>query len=70
MVMEHKIAHHYNILNKFVLGYIKCNFGANKDISSATNDFVRGQVFKNAVGFLAKSNQPTVVNNSRATGIV
>jgi hypothetical protein len=46
-------------------GYVKCNFGANKDISSATTDFVRGQVLKNAMDMLTKpapappTNQPT-----------
>lgn len=49
-------------------GYVKCNFGANKDISSATTDFVKGQVFKNAMGILTRpSAQPTV---SKPTGIV
>ncbi len=49
-------------------GYIKCNFGANKDIKEATTDFVKGQVFKNAVDMLAKPSQ--TANSNRATGIV
>lgn len=50
-------------------GYIKCNFGASKDLKDATSDFVKGQVFKNAVNILAtQSNPPNA--GSRATGIV
>lgn len=30
-------------------GYIKCHFGANKDVKSAAQDFVKGAVMKNAV---------------------
>lgn len=30
-------------------GYIKCHFGANKDVTSAAQDFVKGAVMKNAV---------------------
>jgi hypothetical protein len=50
-------------------GYIKCNFGASKDIKEATSDFVKDQVFKNAVGILSKPSNPPV-NNTRVTGIV
>lgn len=50
-------------------GYIKCNFGASKDMKSATTDFVRAQVFKNAVDLLSKNAQPPVVQPNNA-GIV
>lgn len=30
-------------------GYIKCHFGASKDITSATQDFVKGTVIRNAM---------------------
>lgn len=52
-------------------GYIKCNFGANSDIKEATSDFVKGQVFKNAVNMLATQSNANPPNAStRATGIV
>ncbi|XP_055371111.1 uncharacterized Golgi apparatus membrane protein-like protein CG5021 isoform X2 [Condylostylus longicornis] len=35
-------------------GYIKCNFGANKDLNSAASDFVKTQIFKNAVEIMTK----------------
>uniref|UniRef100_A0A182W627 Golgi apparatus membrane protein TVP23 homolog n=1 Tax=Anopheles minimus TaxID=112268 RepID=A0A182W627_9DIPT len=39
-------------------GYIKCNFGSNANISTTTTDFVKSQVLKNAVNFMASSNKP------------
>lgn len=43
-------------------GYVKCNFGANKDLNSAATDFVKTQIFKNAVDIMTKpSTQPTTV---------
>lgn len=49
-------------------GYIKCNFGANKDLKSATTDFVRSQVLRNAVDIITKpSAQPP---NVRPAGVI
>lgn len=49
-------------------GYVKCNFGANKDFKSATTDFVRSQVLRNAMDIITKpSAQPP---NTRPSGIV
>lgn len=48
-------------------GYVKCNFGASKDLRSATTDFVRSRVLKNAVDMMSKPQQPTM---SRPTGII
>uniref|UniRef100_A0A6B2ELC2 Golgi apparatus membrane protein TVP23 homolog n=1 Tax=Phlebotomus kandelakii TaxID=1109342 RepID=A0A6B2ELC2_9DIPT len=50
-------------------GYVKCNFGENKNISSMTTDFVRTQMFKNAFDIIAKpsGSQPTT---AKPTGIV
>lgn len=50
-------------------GYIKCNFGKSKDIKDVTTDFVKGQVFKNAVNMLANQSNPPNAS-TRATGIV
>lgn len=35
-------------------GYVKCNFGANKDIGAATTDFVKSHMMKNAFDMLTK----------------
>ncbi|XP_055616113.1 uncharacterized Golgi apparatus membrane protein-like protein CG5021 [Toxorhynchites rutilus septentrionalis] len=35
-------------------GYIKCNFGANANLSTTTTDFVKSQVLKNAVSLMAQ----------------
>lgn len=52
-------------------GYIKCNFGANKDVKSVGSDFLKAQVFKNAVDMLTKNAQPPLVHKSgNNTGIV
>lgn len=41
-------------------GYVKCNYGANKDLNSAASDFVRTQIFRSAVDMMTKPNaQPT-----------
>uniref|UniRef100_A0A0K8TNT8 Golgi apparatus membrane protein TVP23 homolog n=1 Tax=Tabanus bromius TaxID=304241 RepID=A0A0K8TNT8_TABBR len=48
-------------------GYVKCNFGANKDFNSAATDFVRTQIFKNAVDLMTKPSQPAP---TRPTGVV
>lgn len=49
-------------------GYVKCNFGANKDLNSAATDFVKTQIFKNAMDIITKpSAQPTT---ARPTGVV
>lgn len=49
-------------------GYIKCNFGANKDVGSAAGDFVRQHIFRSAVDIMTKpSGQPTM---ARPTGVV
>lgn len=49
-------------------GYVKCNFGANKDLNSAATDFVKTQLFKNAMDIITKpSAQPPTV---RPTGVV
>lgn len=49
-------------------GYVKCNYGANKDLNSAATDFVRTQLFRGAVDLIIKPTaQPTT---SRPTGIV
>lgn len=51
-----------------LFGYVKCNFGANKDLNSAATDFVKTQLFKNAVDIMTKpSAQPP---NARPTNIV
>ncbi|XP_053661548.1 uncharacterized Golgi apparatus membrane protein-like protein CG5021 [Anopheles marshallii] len=38
-------------------GYIKCNFGSTANISTSTKDFVKSQVLKNAVNFMASTNK-------------
>ena len=49
-------------------GYVKCNFGANKDLNSAATDFVKTQLFKNAMDIITKpSAQPPT---ARPTGVV
>lgn len=50
-------------------GYVKCNYGASKDLNSAATDFVKTQLFKNAVDMMTKPNTapPT---NVRPTGVV
>lgn len=35
-------------------GYIKCSFGANKDIGAATTDFVKSHMMRNAFDMLIK----------------
>lgn len=49
-------------------GYVKCNYGANKDLNSAATDFVKTQLFRGAVDMMTKpAQQPTT---SRPTGVV
>lgn len=49
-------------------GYVKCNYGAGKDLNSAASDFVRTQLFKSAVDMISKpAAQPTT---AKPTGIV
>ncbi|KAG4078221.1 hypothetical protein HA402_011293 [Bradysia odoriphaga] len=49
-------------------GYVKCNYGANKDLNSAASDFVRTQIFRSAVDMMTKPNaQPTT---ARPTNVV
>lgn len=49
-------------------GYVKCNFGASKDLKSATTDFVRTQVLRNAVDIMTKpGGQPST---ARPTNII
>ncbi|XP_037919592.1 uncharacterized Golgi apparatus membrane protein-like protein CG5021 isoform X2 [Hermetia illucens] len=49
-------------------GYFKCNFGANKDLNVAATDFVKTQLFKNAVDMMTKpAQQPST---ARPTGVV
>lgn len=52
-----------------LLGYIKCKFGAKENLTSATSDFVKKQIFQNAATFMfAKPPQPPT--NHQATGVV
>uniref|UniRef100_A0A1A9WAY7 Golgi apparatus membrane protein TVP23 homolog n=1 Tax=Glossina brevipalpis TaxID=37001 RepID=A0A1A9WAY7_9MUSC len=49
-------------------GYIKCNFGANKDLNTAASNFVKTQIFKNAMDIITKPTpQPSTV---QPTGVV
>lgn len=49
-------------------GYVKCNYGADKNLNSAATDFVKTQLFKGAVDMMSKQTpQPTT---ARPTGIV
>lgn len=49
-------------------GYIKCNFGANKDVTSAAQDFVKGTVIRNAMSnFLNPSSSK--IPNARDTNM-
>lgn len=48
-------------------GYIKCKFGATVDLNSAASDFMRKQLFENAVGMISKPAQPPT---TQPTGIV
>lgn len=49
-------------------GYVKCNYGAGKDLNSAATDFVKTQLFKGAVDMMTKQTaQPTA---ARPTQIV
>lgn len=45
-------------------GYIKCFFGASKDIGSATSDFVKSTMMRNAFDMLTKS--PLTQTNTTA----
>lgn len=45
-------------------GYIKCHFGANKDVTSAAQDFVKGAVMKNAVNSLFSSGSAAAPPNA------
>ena len=47
-------------------GYVKCNFGANKDIGAATTDFVKSQVMRNAFDMLTKGSAPASQSNNPA----
>lgn len=49
-------------------GYVKCNFGANKDLKSATTDFVRSQVLRNAVDMMTKPSSGPAI--SKPSGII
>lgn len=52
-------------------GYIKCNYGASKDLNSAATDFVKTQLFKNAMDIMTKpSTAPAPPTNVRPTGVV
>ncbi|XP_075154557.1 putative Golgi apparatus membrane protein-like protein CG5021 isoform X1 [Haematobia irritans] len=49
-------------------GYVKCNFGASKDLNSAATDFVKTQIFRNAMDMMTKPTaQPTT---ARPTGVI
>ncbi|XP_067641068.1 uncharacterized Golgi apparatus membrane protein-like protein CG5021 isoform X1 [Eurosta solidaginis] len=52
-----------------LFGYVKCNFGANKDLNSAATDFVKTQLLKNAVDMMTKPNAPQPTT-ARPTNIV
>lgn len=43
-------------------GYIKCYYGANTNLNTAASDFVRKQIFQNAVDLISRPAQPTTVN--------
>ncbi|KAM8709699.1 hypothetical protein ACLKA7_016500 [Drosophila subpalustris] len=43
-------------------GYVKCNYGASKDLNSAATDFVKTQLFKNAVDMMTKPNAAPPTN--------
>lgn len=43
-------------------GYIKCNYGANTNLNTAASDFVRKQIFRNAVDLISRPAQPATVN--------
>lgn len=49
-------------------GYIKCNLGANKDLNSAATDFMKTQIFKNAVDMMTKQTPQPATSNP--TGVV
>lgn len=51
-------------------GYVKCNYGANKDLNSAATDFVKTQFFKNAVDIMTRSSGAPPPTNVRPTGVV
>lgn len=56
-------------------GYVKCNFGAGKDISAATTDFVKSHMMRNAFDMLTKSasgasSAPQANNSARPMNIV
>lgn len=41
-------------------GYVKCNYGAGKDLNTAATDFVKTQLFRGAVDMMTKpAAQPT-----------
>ncbi|XP_040173331.1 uncharacterized Golgi apparatus membrane protein-like protein CG5021 isoform X1 [Anopheles arabiensis] len=46
-------------------GYIKCKFGVTADISTTTTNFVKRQVLKKAVNFMASKNNDPVNGTSR-----
>ncbi|XP_026476026.1 uncharacterized Golgi apparatus membrane protein-like protein CG5021 isoform X1 [Ctenocephalides felis] len=48
-------------------GYIKCNFGASKDLGSVTTEFFKAKLLQNAVSFMNKPAQPST---AQPTGIV
>jgi len=50
-------------------GYIKCKFGANKDMKEVAGEFSRGIFFREAANLIRKNAQPPVVA-SNSTGIV
>lgn len=58
-------------------GYVKCAFGANKDLNSAAGDFVKEQIFKNALDIITKPSSSSSSSsnipqppNVRPSGIV
>ncbi|XP_017071765.1 uncharacterized Golgi apparatus membrane protein-like protein CG5021 isoform X1 [Drosophila eugracilis] len=51
-------------------GYIKCNYGASKDLNSAATDFVKTQLLKNAMDIMTKPSSAPPPTNVRPTGVV
>lgn len=53
-------------------GYVKCNFGASKDIGAATTDFVKSQMMRNAFDMLTKSSgsSSAQANTARPMNVV
>lgn len=47
-------------------GYVKCNFGASKDLNSAATDFVKAQIFINAVDMMTKPSSNPVAQTTQS----